>query len=202
LLQVHDNNTSKPVITPKTYGKSIKVADLPDAMARVFPVAPVTSAVSNPTDPSVPSFGLPRQLLLSILEWLREDVAEIREAFQGVHLRMVGGSLLIVYEADWEHAAQCVKAMALEEVSDEASAEVAEEDENEEEDEEEEEEEEGENEGGTKSLGPPFIAKLIDFAHTRMKPGEGPDQGVLLGLDTVLKLLDGRIEQLRNTETL
>ena len=43
--------------------------------------------------------------------------------------------------------------------------------------------------------GPAFTVKLIDFAHTRLAPGEGPDSGVLLGLDTTLKLVDGRIAQ-------
>jgi len=44
--------------------------------------------------------------------------------------------------------------------------------------------------------GPPYVVKLVDFAHTRLAPGEGPDEGVLLGLDTMLKLLGGRIAQL------
>jgi 1D-myo-inositol-tetrakisphosphate 5-kinase/inositol-polyphosphate multikinase len=186
-FQVHDNNTHLPVITPKAYGKSIKVSDLPDAMGRVFPVAPSTPTVSDPTQSSTPSFGLPRQVLFPILEWLREDVAELQEAFHGIHLRMVGGSLLVVYEADWERAAEGVKALQ--------------EDETEEDEDEDEEDEEDTDEAGHKTPSPPFIVKLIDFAHTRMKPGEGPDQGVLLGLGTILKLLDGRIEQLRNAET-
>lgn len=196
---MHDNNSSKPVITPKTYGRSIKATDLPDAIVRVFPVASSTSTASETTEPPAPSFGLPRQTLLPILKWLLEDVADIREALQGIQLRMVGASLLIVYEADWECAAEGVKAMALAEVSDRALTEITEENE----DDEEEGEEAGEEEEATgqKAVGPPFIVKLIDFAHTRMKPGEGPDQGVLLGLETMLKLLNGRVGQLRDIES-
>lgn len=157
-------------------------------MARIFPLAPSAPTVSGPTQPLTSSFGLPRQVLLPILEWLREDVAELQEAFRGIHLRMVGGSLLVVYEADWERATEGVKAL------EEDGAEEAE-------NEDDEEDEEDTDEARQKRPSPPFTVKLIDFAHTRMKPGEGPDQGVLLGLGTVLELLDGRIEQLRNAGT-
>ena len=63
-------------------------------------------------------------------------------------------------------------------------------------DEEDEEGEESDSEGDEEGNGPPYMAKLIDFAHTRLAPGEGPDEGVLLGLDTILRLLNGRISQL------
>ena len=43
----------------------------------------------------------------------------------------------------------------------------------------------------------PCSVKLIDFAHTKFVPGEGPDLGSLKGLDTVLGLFDGRIEVVR-----
>ena len=49
---------------------------------------------------------------------------------------------------------------------------------------------------------PAFTVKLIDFAHTRVEAGLGPDEGVLLGIDTVLRLLDGRIQQLVSEKTL
>ena len=52
-----------------------------------------------------------------------------------------------------------------------------------------------EGEETLKKVGPPFAVKLIDFAHTRLVSGEGPDEGVLKGLDTTLKLLAGRIEE-------
>ena len=48
--------------------------------------------------------GLPARLLLPVLQHLRVDIAEMREAIVEVHIhtRMVGGSHLVVYEADWE----------------------------------------------------------------------------------------------------
>jgi len=133
------------------------------------------------------------------LESLREDVTELLEAFQEVHLRMVGGSLLIIYEGDWERAAEGVKRFLLE---DENSSESGGE-ENEDGDDEEEDEEDDEDENdleGKKRSGPPYTLSLIDFAHTRVTPGQGPSQGVLLGLSTVRKLLDGRIEQVRHAD--
>lgn len=44
---------------------------------------------------------------------------------------------------------------------------------------------------------PPYTIKLIDFAHTRFVPGQGPDEGVLLGLHTFLALIEGRIEEIK-----
>ena len=61
---------------------------------------------------------------------------------------------------------------------------------------EENEEDEGEDDDEDDRPGPPFVVKIIDFAHTHMAPGEGPDEGVLLGFDTVLRLLDARIAQI------
>ncbi|KAI5450623.1 hypothetical protein NCC49_002882 [Naganishia albida] len=42
----------------------------------------------------------------------------------------------------------------------------------------------------------PFTLRLIDFAHTRLLDGEGPDEGVLLGLKTVMELVRARIGDL------
>lgn len=42
----------------------------------------------------------------------------------------------------------------------------------------------------------PFTLRLIDFAHTRLADGEGPDGGVLLGVRTVMELVRGRIGEL------
>ncbi len=39
--------------------------------------------------------------------------------------------------------------------------------------------------------------KLIDFAHTKLTPGRGKDEGVILGLDTTLRLLRGRLEEVQ-----
>ncbi|GLB35601.1 putative inositol phosphokinase (IPK) family protein [Lyophyllum shimeji] len=179
-FQVYNNTTSEPVITPKSYGKSIKPADLPNGIARFFPVGAMPPKEGGEAPDGVSPSGLPLTTLLPLLRGIREDIEEIREVCAELEMRMVGASLLIVYEADWERAEAGLK--YLEQDSDEES--------------EDEEEEDEEGDGQKKRPGPPYIVKLIDFAHTRLKPGQGADEGVLLGMDTVLKLIDGRIAQL------
>ncbi|EGN96416.1 hypothetical protein SERLA73DRAFT_76370 [Serpula lacrymans var. lacrymans S7.3] len=183
-FQVYTNDSPDPILTRKEYGNSIKSSQLSEGIARFFPVS----------SPSTPSAGLPRHLLLPILRSLREDVAEIRETLEGVDMRMIGGSLLIVYESDWTRAEEAVKLYELENDSEEMEAEndveitAGEDNDGEDEDIEDEDEEED-------LPVPPYTVKLIDFAHTRLMPGHGPDQGVLMGIGTLLKLLDGRIQE-------
>lgn len=164
--------------TPKSYGKSIKPADLSDGIAQFFPAASTVATAENSNS------GLTRSTLLPILRGIREDVAELKDAFAQVEIRMVGGSVLIVYEADEEKATEGLKLLK------EGTFE--------EEDDDEDDEDGSEDEQN--KPGPPFVVKLIDFAHTRIVPGEGPDEGVLLGLNTVLRLLDGRIEQIESSD--
>ncbi|KAJ2936596.1 hypothetical protein H1R20_g500, partial [Candolleomyces eurysporus] len=173
--------------TPKSYGKSIKPSDLPDGIARFFPVG----SDSLEGAPEEPKQGLPRHVLLPVLKAVRAEIAEIKGALSKIEFRMVGGSILVIYEAEWERADAAIKRYVEESkrVSEKAGQE--EEEEGEEDDDEEDDDEE--------NIPPPaFTVKLIDFAHTRVEAGLGPDEGVLLGIDTVLRLLDGRIQQLES----
>jgi 1D-myo-inositol-tetrakisphosphate 5-kinase/inositol-polyphosphate multikinase len=113
---------------------------------------------------------------------------------------MVGGSLLIIYEADWARAEEGIKGylegdVEMEEVGD-GVKDAGKGDEGHEEDEEDEDDEDGDESDDEDEPRPPFIVKLIDFAHTTVVPGKGPDEGVLLGMDTILRLLDGRLSEL------
>jgi len=119
---------------------------------------------------------------LPVIEGIRKHVAAIRDAFAKLEIRMVGGSLLIIYEGDIERAKQGIA--LLEEG-------IEEEDEDDEDDEDEDEE--------NIKPGPACLVKLIDFAHTEVAAGEGPDEGVLLGMNTTLTLLDGRIAQIKDS---
>jgi 1D-myo-inositol-tetrakisphosphate 5-kinase/inositol-polyphosphate multikinase len=135
--------------------------------------------------------GLPGTLLLPVLKSIRKSVQEIRDVLSTIEMRMVGSSLLIVYEGDWHRAEMGVHWLTEQAASATGDEEVNGDGEFEEDEEDEESEDESEDEhGGYKS---PCVVKVIDFAHSRLKPGEGPDQGVLKGVDTVLDLLDGRI---------
>ncbi|KAJ7132961.1 hypothetical protein C8R46DRAFT_923614 [Mycena filopes] len=162
-FQVYDNTTGTAVHTPKTYGKSISAAQLPEALARFFPIAGANANPETTDTPSPPlNQGLPAALLHPILELLREDIADIRDALSALEMRLVGASLLILYESDPVRAEEGIKWM----LDDERCSKPT----------------------------PPCDVRLIDFAHTRFVPGQGPDAGVLLGFDTFLRLMDEHIE--------
>jgi len=101
---------------------------------------------------------------------------------------MVGGSLLIIYEADWARAEEGIKNYLEVGVKDGGKGGEAHE--------ENEDDENVESDDEDDEPRPPFMVKLIDFAHTTVVPGKGPDVGVLLGMDTILRLLDGRLSEL------
>jgi len=128
--------------------------------------------------------GLPVTLLMPIMRSIRKSIQEIRDSLSSIELRLIGSSLLIVYEGDWDRAETGVQWLA-------RGAEEMREEEEEGEWEEDEESEEEEDRSDR-----PCLVRLIDFAHTRLSPGRGPDLGVLKGLDTLLGLLDDRIRHM------
>jgi inositol-polyphosphate multikinase len=135
---------------------------------------------------------------MPILRSIRKSVQEIRDSMSSIELRMIAASLLIVYEGDWDRAETGVQWLAEQPTSmssgeDGGKEEEINEDTEVEEWEEDEEFEEDSSDEGSPS---PCVVRLIDFGHTRLKPGEGPDMGVLKGLDTLMSLLDGRIASL------
>ena len=56
--------------------------------------------------------GLPRDILLRVLRGILHDIKTIHLELSTIELRMVGGSLLIVYEADWEVARSAIEAVS------------------------------------------------------------------------------------------
>ena len=212
LLQVFGNTTPLPIIFPKSYGKTIRVSELRAGVARFFPINGSlmsgsqvlrirTSILHYRVHSDLPGaeaggrmdVGLPRTLLLPVLKSIRKSVQEIRDVLSAMEMRMVGSSLLIIYEGDWHRAEMGVQWLAEQAASatgDEGVDGGGRESEEDEEDDSEEDDESEDEHGGYKS---PCVVKVIDFAHTRLKPGEGPDRSVLKGLETVLALLDGRI---------
>ena len=183
--QVYDNIACQHVLIPKSYGKSIKPAQLGEGIAKFFPVG---TPISDSSDTLSSSSGLPKETLEPILRAIYDEIAEIRQVCSSLEIRMVGASLLIIYEADWTRAEQSLTSSSEEEDEND--------DINEDIDEDDDDDDEDEDESNSKRPGPPFVVKLIDFAHTRLAPGEGPDQGVLFGMDTLLKLLDARLEEI------
>ncbi|KAG6826387.1 hypothetical protein H0H92_015997 [Tricholoma furcatifolium] len=158
-FQVYDNMAREPVCTPKSYGKALKESELARGLAKFFPVY----GESLP-----PTIGLPQHLLLPILDGIRNSIARIRDTYSKLEMCITGGSLLIMYEGDWNLAEEGLKPPPpLDDLDADCNVRP-----------------------------PPYTVKLVDFAHTRVGPGLGHDAGVLLGLQTMLKLLDGRIAEL------
>lgn len=90
---------------------------------------------------------------------------------------MVGGSILVIYEGDPARLAEAIDhtaSTALKELG--GTSDSAEE--------------------VSKPI-PVYSVKLIDFAHTILQEGLGPDEGVLLGVDTTISLLEGRINEVQ-----
>lgn len=132
------------------------------------------------------------------------DLHSIRDAVEKTEIRLIASSLLITYEADWEKAREGVERLlsernldrraeqcssweldgAKDAEMDDINEDVLSDDEDRSSDEEDEDAERL-----------PYVIRLIDFAHTRLAPGQGPDEGVLLGLRTLIKLLGGLIEE-------
>ncbi|EMD34281.1 hypothetical protein CERSUDRAFT_117162 [Gelatoporia subvermispora B] len=177
-FQVYDLVANKPIITTKEYGKSLKAVELPQGIARFFPLAADTTSSQTTTSTVTTSrTGLPADILLPILQNIRDDVEEIRDRVAEVHVRMRSTSLLVIYEADCKRAREKLRLLG----------EAGEQDENRDED------------GDDEEQRPPltYVVKLIDFAHSTPVPGQGPDEGVLKGLTTFMELLDGRIEEVQ-----
>jgi len=184
--QVYDANKGGYEVTPKSYGKSIKAAELPTGTAKFFAV--VAEDGMGP--------GVRKDLLVPILKGVLEDVREIRKAVAQTEVRMVGGSILIVWEGD-ESALEAALDRKLDAHMNSEPTSVVDSDVTSEVD--------GPAGGASgvsseygagRRVGPPHLVRMIDFAHTHPVPGLGPDDGVLKGIDTVLSLLRGRLAEL------
>jgi len=175
-FQIFDHTTGENISVAKDYGKSLTASELPDAMRRFFPL---TSGQSE----TPVGAGLPKSLLVPVLSGLAADVQQIRDVLEKMEFRMVNASLLVVYESDWDAARTSLERSRTKAIE---HQEYNEDEDDESEDDEDEDEERR------------FCAvKLIDFAHTKLTPGRGKDEGVILGLDTTLRLLRGRIEEVQ-----
>ncbi|KAG8814580.1 hypothetical protein FRC18_001906 [Serendipita sp. 400] len=110
-FQVYDTKTERMINVPKDYGRALKVSQLPEAIARFFPIKTPILSLSTPTpdlegggggdDLITPSpAGTEPRSLLPVLRGVLDAIREIREALAQTELRMVGGSVLVIYEGD------------------------------------------------------------------------------------------------------
>lgn len=169
-------------VTPKSYGKSIKPAQLAEGTAKFF-----ANAEANPSGP-----GVRKDLLIPIVKGVLDELQEVREALASTEMRMVGGSVLVVWEGD-EVALEAAldKKFDAQVDGDRINSDIT------------SPASDGASGGGVSSeqgvgrrVGPPYVVRLIDFAHTHATPGLGPDEGVLKGVDTAVSLLRGRLVEL------
>jgi 1D-myo-inositol-tetrakisphosphate 5-kinase/inositol-polyphosphate multikinase len=191
LNQVYDSGSSTFIHTEKTYGKSLKPHDLPQAFARVFPNSSETSTQ-----------GVPPHLLQRLLDAMTDEVEWMEAVLEDVEMVMIGGSLLVIWEGDaatleraLDAAEQLTEAMNRETEGDGSGVHGDADDEEADEEEESSSDSDSNDARKPKKLGPPFLLKLIDFAHSRLTPGGGNDQGVLRGLRTIADLLHKRADE-------
>ncbi|KAF8548739.1 SAICAR synthase-like protein [Imleria badia] len=210
-FQVYSNHSPDPIVYGKAYGYSLKPEQLQEGIKNFFPCL-ISSSQTNPdlgtSPPSNSNIGLPADTLLTLLTSLHGSLTDLRKTLSGAHVRIVGGSVLIIYEGDWETATAASGRGGGPGSSEEVESE---EDEGAESDQiEVEVDEQGEiimesspcetsessSEASFADLQPRlYTVSLIDFAHTRVVPGEGPDQGVLTGMDTLIRLVDRRKQE-------
>jgi 1D-myo-inositol-tetrakisphosphate 5-kinase/inositol-polyphosphate multikinase len=155
----------------------------------------------------------PARLTHRVLSDLDAQLAELEGVLRTLEIRAVGASLLVVYEGDatrlstaFEHADARRVAKAARTLGQSGLGDNEEEDDSEDEfdsDEEDSSEEDDDDDDGVKAdarraaRASPFALRLIDFAHTWFVEGQGPDEGVLFGFETVRGLVQGRMAEVK-----
>ncbi|KAL9610806.1 MAG: hypothetical protein Q9167_004506 [Letrouitia subvulpina] len=116
-----------------------------------------------------------------IVDRFLEDLKGLKAVLESEESRMYSASLLFVYEGDASALEEAFRA----EKEDSADVSGTKGEEADDEDEDEDEDKDG---------GPKIQAmKLIDFAHARWTPGEGPDENLLHGLRNTIKVFESLI---------
>ncbi|TID25884.1 inositol polyphosphate multikinase [Venturia nashicola] len=122
----------------------------------------------------VPHAGIGKRQAFLITQLFLEDVKGIQAALEALESRMYSASILLVYEGDGEAFEK-----AYEILSKPGNEVLEEEDEN--------DDEEDEENDSTPRL---YATRLIDFAHASFAPGQGPDENMLQGVRSTVKILE------------
>jgi 1D-myo-inositol-tetrakisphosphate 5-kinase/inositol-polyphosphate multikinase len=137
----------------------------------------------------VPSAGVDTKLARKLTKNFLDDIREMEEILVMEESRMYSSSILLAYEGDGEAYLEKEKALNTPgpriHYDADTDGDVSDEEEDEEEEEEEEEEE--------KRL---YAVKLIDFAHASWVPGLGPDENMLRGIRSIIKILEDVLQDL------
>lgn len=197
------------IATPRGFGYNLTEERLPEGLVRFFPLPDDSVPYLSDTDTSphddYKDHALPPPLAARVLSLLDDELARLEAALSTIELRAVGASVLVVYEGDPVRLEQALERFAAKRVTLAARslAEGLDDDDDEEESDEEIESdsEDSDTDDGVKAderraaKCPPLVVRLIDFAHTWLVEGEGPDQGVLLGLKTFRGLVQRRRDE-------
>jgi 1D-myo-inositol-tetrakisphosphate 5-kinase/inositol-polyphosphate multikinase len=177
-------------------------ASLPSSTDATPPHVPLTPLTGNTEATDYASHAIPPKLLSRVLDIVDSKLSELETLLSTLEMRFVGASVLVVYEGDPDRLAAALErydskppkfASDMKEDDDsEDGMDLSDEESDSEEDEGSDDLDGPKAEEREKRRCPPVVLKMIDFAHTWLADGEGPDQGVLLGIKTLRGLLAGR----------
>ena len=155
--------------------------------------------------------AFPPHLLLRVLDILEEEISRLISVVETLEMRFIGSSVLVVYEGDETRlAAAITRCDSRPTRPDPIDRDADDPYPIDEEDEDDDKSDLGESstsssdndeDDGVKAderrarRCPPLSLRLIDFAHTMLVEGEGPDEGVLMGLRTLRGLVLGRMKE-------
>jgi 1D-myo-inositol-tetrakisphosphate 5-kinase/inositol-polyphosphate multikinase len=125
----------------------------------------------------VPHAGIGKKQARLITQLFLDEVKEMQAALEACESRMYSASILLVYEGHGE---------AFQEAHEILSKPV------EENDEEENEDEDNEDEDTTPGI---YAVRLIDFAHASFTPRLGPDENMLQGVRSTVRILEQLLEE-------
>ena len=171
----------------KLYGQSFKAENVENAFTTYF--GGIEESDGTVTGKKI-KLKLKRAELL-VRRFIRE-LESVQYVLENEESRMYSASVLMVYEGDEETLEESIinerredaTVSDADEVDGEADVVDGEDD-------------DGEDEDDEAEARPNKVheVRLIDFAHARWTPGEGPDENALKGLRSLLKILNGLVER-------
>jgi 1D-myo-inositol-tetrakisphosphate 5-kinase/inositol-polyphosphate multikinase len=152
-------------IYDKFYGRKFNKENVKDGFATFF---------------SSLSAGVPKDDARLLLETILADITKARHSLERSESRMYSASVLIVYEGDNDALDTVMRGPPKAPGGDERAPTTLEVKQSQDEEEDEDEE----------ALPVAHRVKMIDFAHAKWTPGEGPDENVIKGLKNIEDQLD------------
>ena len=128
----------------------------------------------------VPSASVDRRHALLVAQRFLEDVSEIQTVLETHETRMYSSSILLVYEGDPDAFQAAVTAAANPQTR------------------EEKDEDDEDEDGDEEELSKFYAVKLIDFAHASFQSGIGPDENMLQGVRSTVKILEQLVSEFKD----